>query len=108
MDLIAAARALEDPSGRAGVSASLARLAERILTMAGGAADLQTAAREVGAARDRLMAGEVALARAAVQRAASPLVARAQRGRIETRGLAADPSRLAGAAALLPAEGRRQ
>ena len=108
MDLIAAARALDDPSGRADAPASLARLAERILTMAGGAADLQTAARDVSAARDRLMAGDIALARAAVRRAAAPLVVRAQHGRIETRGLPADPSRLAGAAALLPAQGRRQ
>jgi hypothetical protein len=53
------------------------------------------------------MAGDVALARVAVNRAAAPLVGRAQTGRLENRGLPRDLSRLAGAAALLPAERRR-
>lgn len=108
IDLIAVARALDDPSGRAGAPASLSRLAERILAMADGAADLQPAAREVLAARDAVTAGDEARARAALQRAATPLVVRAQRGRIDTRGVPRDAARLAGAAAVLPAEGRRQ
>jgi hypothetical protein len=118
MDLIAVARGLdargtqergtEDPAGRAGAPARLARLAERILAMADGAADLQPAAREVLAARDALTAGEDLRARAALQRAAAPLVVRAQRGRIDTRAVPRDPARLAGAAAVLPPEGRRR
>jgi hypothetical protein len=108
MDLIAAARGLDDPSGRVDAAARLSRLAERILGMAGGAADLQPAAREALAARDAVMSGQETFARAALQRAAAPLVIRAQRGRIESRGLPRDPARLAGAAALLPGEGRRE
>ena len=111
-DLIAVARTLEEggPQGRRTeeASAQLSGLAERILAMAGGAPDLQPAAREVIAARDALSAGQDALARAALQRAAAPLVVRAQRGRIDSGGMRRDPARLAGAAAVLPGEGVRR
>jgi hypothetical protein len=111
MDLIDVARELDDRAtqgrGTEDASARLARLAERILAMAAGAADLQPAARDVLAAREALTAGRDASARAALQRAAAPLVTRAQRGRIEGRGVPRDPARLAGAAAILPGEGRR-
>jgi hypothetical protein len=108
MDLIAAARGLDDPAGRAGTAAALSRLAERILAMASGAADLQPAAREVLAARDALMSGQPTSARAALQQAAAPLVVRARRGSIQSHGLLRDPARLAGAAALSSGEGRRE
>ena len=67
--------------------------------MAGSAGDLQPAARELLSARDALAASQIAAARAALQRAAPPLVARAQRGRMEGRTLPRDTARLAGAAA---------
>jgi hypothetical protein len=106
--LVAAARALEDPSQRAGAAAALTDLPERILAIEGGAADLQAAAREVMTARVAVAAGQDTAARAALQRAGISLVARAQRGRIETRAIQRDRARLAGAAAVLPVEGRRQ
>jgi hypothetical protein len=72
--------------------------------MAGDAADLQPAARDLFAARDALAAGQVSSARAALQRAAVPLVARAQRGRMDGHAVPRDAARLAGAAATGQAE----
>jgi hypothetical protein len=107
MDLIAIARALGDPSARAETVSRLERLAERVLAAAAGAPDLQSAAREILAARDGVSAGEIDKARAALQRAAAPLVARAQRGRIDGAVVARDAARLAGAAAIAPGGGRQ-
>ena len=111
MDLIAVAGALDDAdadaAGRAGDTARLSRLAERLLSLAGAAPDLQPAARDLLAARDALAAGQIAPARAALQRAAAPLVARAQRGRIDGAVLPRDAARLAGAAAVSRGEGKR-
>ncbi len=105
VDLIAAARDIDDPSARAGAAGRLSRLAERILSLGAGAADLPPVAREVLAARDALAAGQSTIAREAIQRAAAPLVVRTQRGRIEGRAVPRDWARLAGAAAI--AAGRR-
>jgi hypothetical protein len=99
MELIAVTRSLDDEAARPAVVARLSRLTERLLAMAGDAGDLQPAARELLAARDALAARQVAPARAALQRAAVPLVARAQRGRMDGHALPRDAARLAGAAA---------
>jgi hypothetical protein len=60
------------------------------------------------AARDAVAGGQAAAARAALQRAAAPLVALAQRGRIDAAPQRRDAARLAGAAALGAAPGGRQ
>ena len=99
MELIAITRVLDDEAARAAVVSRLSRLAERLLAMAGSAGDLQPAARDLLAARDALAASQIASARGSLQRAAPPLVARAQRGRMEGRTLPRDAARLAGAAA---------
>jgi hypothetical protein len=106
MDLIAVARELDDASRRSGAATRLSSLAERLLAMAAGAPDLQPAAREVLAAREAATTGQVSVARAALQRAAGPLVAQAQRGRIDGASLARDAARLAGAAAVVPGGAR--
>src|SRR4029077_3588373 len=67
-DLVAAARELDNVEPRSTVSATLTRLADRIL--AAGDRDVQAAARDVLAARDAVSAGQVDAARAALQRAA--------------------------------------
>jgi hypothetical protein len=108
MDVIAVARDLDQPAGGTVAVDRLSRLAERLLAVAPGAPDLQPAARDVLAARDALTAGDIGRARAALQRAARPLVARAHRGRIDGRAEPRDRARLAGAAALLAGEGRRE
>lgn len=99
MELIAVTRSLDDEAARAAVVARLSRLTERVLALAGDAGDLQPAARDLLAARDALAASQMASARAALQRAAVPLVARAQRGRMDGHALPRDAARLAGAAA---------
>lgn len=106
MDMIAIARDLDATTARADAIGRLSRLAERILALAAGAGDLPAAARDLIAARDALTAGQIPAARAALQRAAGPLVARAQRGRIDGAPVARDPARLAGAAALVKGGGR--
>jgi hypothetical protein len=107
MDLIAVAERLDEPASRADGQARLSRLAERLLALSGGAGDLQPAARELLAARDAMAAGQIPSARAALQRAAAPLVARAQRGRIDGSIQPRDAARLAGAAAVSRGEGKR-
>jgi hypothetical protein len=113
MDLVAVTRDLAEPAQRQTVFTALTRLAERILAMSpgptrqsSGHADLQAAAREVIAARDAVSAGQIETARAALQRAAGPIVSRAQGGRIEAARVPRDAARLAGAAAIGPG-GRR-
>ena len=105
-DLIAIARALEARSDRAGTMSRLERLAEQVLAAAATAPDLQPAARDVLSAREAVSASEIDKARAALQRAAVPLVARAQRGRIDGALVRRDAARLAGAAAIAPGGGR--
>jgi hypothetical protein len=107
LDLILITRALDDPSVRADTVSRLGRLAERVLAVDPGAADLQPAARDLLSARDAVSAGQIDRGRSALQRAAAPLVARAQRGRIDGGAIPRDPARLAGAAAVSPGEGRR-
>jgi hypothetical protein len=85
-----------DPSA----GARLARLAERVLAVDPGAADLQQAARRLLDARDALSRGDAAVAGKAIADAAPPLVRRAARGRIDAPAADADALRLAGAAAL--------
>lgn len=97
MDLVAVTRALDDPGRRTDVSAALTRLAERMLSM--GDRSIQTAARDVLAARDAIAAGQIESARGALQRAAGPIVARAQSDRIDATRISRDASRLAGASA---------
>jgi len=106
-DLIAIARALEARSDRAETMSRLERLAEQVLAAAATAPDLQPAARDVLSARDAASAGEIDKARAALRRAAVPLVARAQRGRIDGALVRRDAARLAGAAAIAPGGGRQ-
>jgi hypothetical protein len=82
-------------------SARLARLAERVLAIEPGAADLQAAARDVQQARDALARGDHEAGRTALQAATAPLLARAQRGRVAAPAMPADALRLAGAAAVV-------
>ena len=100
MDVIESARGLDDVSARADAVARLSRVAERVLAVSARAPELQASARDLLAARDAAAAGQVASARSALQRAAGPLVARAQRGRIDAAALVRDIARLAGAAAI--------
>jgi hypothetical protein len=101
LDLLIVARTANKPSPAAGRSAQIARLnrlAERVLSI-GTAGDLQISAREIGRARDALSAGQTETAMSALQRAAPPLVLRAQRGRIDSVGTPHEQARLAGALA---------
>jgi hypothetical protein len=82
-------------------SARLARLAERVLAIEPGAADLQAAARDVQQAREALARGDHEAGRTALQAALAPLLARAQRGRVAAPAMPADALRLAGAAAVV-------
>ena len=102
MDLIAIAHALDAPAERAEIASRLERLAESMLSAAAATPALQPAARDVLAARDAVSASEIDKARAALQRAAGPLVARAQRGRIDGAVVGRHAARLAGAAAIAP------
>jgi len=96
MDLVSAMRALEDPARRSDLAAALTRVAERMLSIADR--DVQGAARDVLAARDAVAAGQIDRARASLQRAAGPIVARAQSDRIDAARVPRNASRLAGAA----------
>ena len=78
----------------------LARLAERVLAIEPAAADAQQASRALLEARDAFAARQPDRARQAIDRAASALLPRAQRGRIDAPGVAGDAARLAGAAAV--------
>ena len=104
-DVIAIARSLDAQPDRAETAGRLQRLAEQVLAAAASAPDLQPAAREVLAARDALSGNEIDKARAALQRAAGPLVVRAQHGRIDGAMVPRDAARLAGAAAIAPGGG---
>src|SRR5436190_2297509 len=99
MDVIESARGLDDVSARADAVARLSRVAERILAVSARAPELRASAGDLIAARDAAAAGQVASARSALQRAAGPLVARAQRGRIDAAALGRETARLAGATA---------
>src|SRR5262249_34565814 len=98
LDLAAVARALDDPSRRADAAARLTQVAERVLSLR----DMQAPARDLLAARGALAAGQIEPARAALQRAAGPIVARAQNRRIDSAAIPRDAARLAGAAAAGP------
>ena len=76
------------------ITSRLSRVAERLLA---SGAPLQSAAREVMAARDAVAAGNNDDARAALARAATPLVTLAQRDRIDAFRSAPSAERLAGA-----------
>jgi hypothetical protein len=76
------------------VTSRLSHVAERLLA---GGAPLQSAAREVMAARDAVAAGRNDDARAALARAAAPLVTLTQRDRIDAVRSAPAAERLAGA-----------
>jgi hypothetical protein len=78
----------------------LARLAERVLAIEPTAADAQQASRALLEARDLFVARQPDRARQALDRAASALLPRAQRGRIDVPGVAAEAARLTGAAAM--------
>jgi hypothetical protein len=98
MELTAIARELDRSPGQADLASRVSRLAERVL-----ATDVaRSAASDLVAARDAVAAGQTASARAALQRAAAPLVALAQRGRLDATTRARDAARLAGAAAIDP------
>jgi hypothetical protein len=84
----------------------LAPLAERVIAIEPGAADLQAASRNVFAARAALARGDVSAALTALRAAVPPLLQRAERGRLEGARADTDVLRLAGAAAV--AGGGRQ
>jgi hypothetical protein len=91
----AVARAPRDPGSRA----RLEQLAEEVLAIEPGAADLRDSATRLLQARDLLADPDVTRIRGALQDAIAPLLARAQRGRVEVAPAARDAARLAGAAA---------
>jgi hypothetical protein len=84
----------------AGASDRLGRLAERVIAIEPGAADVQQASRQLTGARAALARGDLARAREALRAAAPPLATRAQRGRLDAAPIDAETARLAGAAAL--------
>jgi hypothetical protein len=99
-DVIAAAAGLDAGADAASLTGTLRALSERILGAAANAPDLRPAAAEIATARTALAEGRRDAARDALQRAAVPLVKRAQQGRIEGHTVPGDAARLAGAAAL--------
>ena len=86
------------PSG-AGTRERLERLAEEVLAIEPGAADLQDSAKRLLRARDLAASGDAAGMRGTLQEAIAPLLARAQRGRVDVAPVARDAARLAGTAA---------
>jgi hypothetical protein len=102
LDLAAVARGIDDASRRADAAVRLTQLAERVLSLP----DMQPAARDLLSARDALAAGQIEQARAALQHAAGPIVARAQTRRIDSAAIPRDAARLAGAAAAGPGGSR--
>jgi len=100
----AARRALAETAAIAGapagadVRARLQRLAEDVLAIEPGAADLQESAKRLLRARDLSGGGDAASVRSALQEAVGPLLTRAQRGRMDVAPIARDAARLAGAA----------
>jgi hypothetical protein len=98
-DLLAIARSLDGPGPGLGPDA-LARLAEHVLAVDPGAADLAGAATALQAARDLLAAGRTADARDALSRAGALLAPRAQHGATVTSAPHAGLERLAGALAI--------
>ena len=96
---VAEVAAIASAPSAADARARLNRLAENVLTIAPGAADLQDSARRLLQARDLLANGESDNARRALQDAVGPLLARAQRGRVDVPSVGRDAARLAGAAA---------
>jgi hypothetical protein len=105
-DVIAAAAGLDAGADAASLTGTLRALSERILAAAANAPDLRPAAAEIATARTALAEGRRDAARDALQRAAVPLVKRAQQGRIEGHTVPGDAARLAGAAALPRGGGR--
>ena len=83
----------------------LTLLAEQVLAIVPGAADLQVSSRHLLEARDAFARGDDMRGRAALQQAAPALLQRAQRGRVNAVDADPDALRLAGAAAA--ARGRR-
>ena len=94
LDVIDVNASIGQADRHADLTSRLSRVAERLLA---GGAPLQSAAREVMVARDALAAGKNEDARAALARAATPLVTLAQRDRIEAIRSAPNAERLAGA-----------
>jgi hypothetical protein len=87
-------------------SVTLARLAERVLAIAPGDSDLQNASRALVDAGVASARGDVTRGRAALESAATLLLKRAQRRRLDLSPVDADALRLAGAAALENGGGR--
>ena len=96
---VAEAAAIAAAPRGADVPARLDQLAEDVLAVAPGEAATQASARRVIEARDLIAAGDVDKGRAALQDAVSPLLPRAQRGRLDVPPLSRDAARLAGATA---------
>ncbi len=86
-----------DSAQRDAVAARLTEIAERLLS-GPARADLQPVVRELIASREAFIAGRLDQARAALRRAAAPLVSHAQRGRIDGDTRSRDLTRLSGAA----------
>jgi hypothetical protein len=96
-DLVNVNTALADPAQRETVAARLSGIAERLLS-GSPPAELHPVVRELMGSRDALIAGRLDEARAALRRAAAPLVGHAQRGRIDGDTRSRDLMRLSGAA----------
>jgi hypothetical protein len=95
LDLIEVNASLGSATGRgADQTTRLARVAERLLA---GGAPFQASAREVITARNAVATGKIDEARAALARAAGPIVTIAQRDRIASTPSVPNADRLAGA-----------
>jgi len=96
---LAGVAAIARDPGAPDALARLSSLAERLLTIEPGAADLQAASRLLLQAREALARADVPNARKALQGAVGPLIARAGHERIDLPFASRDALRLTGAAA---------
>jgi hypothetical protein len=102
-DLVSiASRLKSDPSSIVGrdLADALGSLAERVLRIEPASADLLQSSKQLLAARDAVLNGQAAGARAAIDASAGAIVARAQRGRLSAAPTSMDLGRLAGELAL--------
>lgn len=96
-DVVRASAAMDDGSQRSAAVGALTAAAERMLA---AGPDLQSAARDVIAARDAVAQGRIDVARAALSRAAGPLIVVARRGGVDGSSTNRAAQRLSGAAAI--------
>jgi hypothetical protein len=102
-DLVSIASHLKsDPSSTVGrdLADALGSLAERVLRIEPASPDLLQSSKQLLAAREAVLNGQAANARAAIEASAGAIVTRAQRGRLSATPTSIDLGRLAGQLAL--------